>query len=196
MIAGLILAAGASRRLGRPKQLEPWREGITLLGAVIEAARSYGLDELWIVLGSGSDQVMAEVDLDDVGIIENPEWEEGLASSLRVGLDAITRQSRADAVLVLLGDQPDISPEVVDKLLGRRPRSKAMAIVPKYRYTWGNPILIDRTLWPRLMSLSGDEGAKRLLQAHPEWVEEVWVESLPPRDVDTAADVEELRPRR
>lgn len=71
-----------------------------------------------------------------------------------------------------------------------------MAIVPKYRYSWGNPVLIDRALWPRLMSLAGDQGARRLLEAHPEWVDEVWLESLPPRDVDTAADVEELRPRR
>ena len=71
-----------------------------------------------------------------------------------------------------------------------------MAIVPKYRYTRGNPVLIDRALWPRLMSLEGDEGAQRLLQAHSEWVEEVWFDSLPPRDIDTQADVEELRPRR
>ena len=195
MIAGLVLAAGGSRRLGRPKQLEPWGDGETLLGSVVAATRDFGLDEIWIVLGAEAERVMAEVDLDDFGIVENPEWEEGLASSLRAGLDAITRSSKADAALVVLGDQPGVPKEVVERLVDRRARSKAMAIVPKYRYLWGNPVLIDRALWPRLMSLTGDDGAKRLLEAHPEWVDEVWFESLPPRDVDTAADVRDLRPR-
>ena len=196
MIAGLILAAGGSRRLGRPKQLEPWGPGMTLLGAVVDRVRSFGLDELWVVLGAELDAVIAEVDLTDCGVVENPEWEEGLASSLRVGLDALTRMSKADDALILMGDQPGIAPAVVEELIATKRRSKRMAAVPKYRYAWGNPVLVDRVLWPRLISLSGDQGAKRLLQAHPEWVEEVWVESLAPRDIDTAADVEELRPRR
>lgn len=196
MIAGLILAAGGSRRLGRPKQLEPWGRGMTLLGAVVEQARGFGLDELWVVLGAELEAVVDEVDLEGCGVIENPEWDEGLASSLRVGLDALTRLSKADGALILLGDQPGLDPEVVAALIAARKKSKRMAVVPKYRYVTGNPVLVDRSLWPRLISLSGDEGAKRLLQAHPEWVEEVWFESLPPRDVDTAADVEDLRPRR
>jgi molybdenum cofactor cytidylyltransferase len=196
MIAGLILAAGGSRRLGRPKQLEPWGGDTTLLGTVIETTRGFGLDELWVVLGSELERVMAEVDLSGCGVVDNPEWEEGLASSLRVGLDALTRMSKADSVLIVLGDQPGVDPAVVAALIEKKKRAKAPAIVPKYRYAWGNPILVDRTLWPRLISLSGDEGAKRLLQAHPEWVEEVWVESLPPRDVDTASDVRDLKPRR
>lgn len=196
MIAGLVLAAGGSRRLGRPKQLEPWGPGSTLLGTVVARAREFHLGELWVVLGAGIDTILEQVDLDDCGVVENPEWEEGLASSIRVGLDAMTRMSKADAALILLGDQPGVDPAVVEALVAGKRRSKAMAAVPKYRYSWGNPVLVDRTLWPRLISLSGDGGAKQLLQAHPEWVEEVWVESLPPRDVDTARDVEDLRPRR
>jgi CTP:molybdopterin cytidylyltransferase MocA len=196
VIAALVLAAGGSRRLGRPKQLEPWGADTTLLGRVVATTRAFPVDEVWVVIGAAADRVLAEVDLDGCGVIENPEWEEGMASSLRAGLDALTRMSKADAALVVLGDQPEIDPEVVSRLVRRRRKSKAQALVPKYRYSWGHPVLIERTLWPRLMSLAGDEGAKRLLQAHPEWVEEVWMESLPPRDVDTPADVEELRPRR
>ena len=196
MIAGLLLAAGGSRRLGRPKQLEPWGKGATLLGTVVAEARTFGLDELWVVLGAELDAVLAQVDLTDLGVVENPEWEEGMASSLRVGLDALTRLSKAGSALILLGDQPGVDPDVIEALIAAKRKGRAMAVVPKYRYAWGNPVLVDRTLWPRLISLSGDGGAKLLLQAHPEWVEEVWVESLPPRDVDTARDVEDLRPRR
>lgn len=195
MIAALVLAAGGSRRLGRPKQLERWGSA-TLLDRVLEHVRRFPVDETWIVLGAEIDAVMEGVDLTDIGIIENPEWEEGLAASLRVGLDALTRLSKVEAAFIVLGDQPEIPDEVAEKLAEAWKFTKHLAVVPKYRYTWGNPVLVSRDLWPRLMSLEGDEGARRLLQAHPEWVEEVWIESLPPRDIDTQRDVEELRPRR
>ena len=188
-------AAGGSRRLGRPKQLEPWGS-TTLLGHVIDLVESFPVDETWVVVGADLDRVVNEIGPRPVGIIQNPDWETGLASSLRVGLDALTQLSKADGALVFLGDQPVVRADVVTALIEKHRRSKAMAIVPKYRYSQGNPVLIDRALWPRLMSLEGDQGAQRLLQAHSEWVEEVWFDSLPPRDIDTQADVEELRPRR
>lgn len=194
MIAALVLAAGGSKRLGRAKQLEPWGER-TLLEHVVDQVRDLPVDEVWVVLGADAGAILGAVDLAECGIVENPEWEEGIASSLRVGLDALTRLSRADHALIVLADLPEIDPAVVTELVAAQRRSRALAVVPKYRYVRGNPVLVDRALWPRLMSLSGDEGAKNLLQAHPEWVEEVWFEGLPPRDVDTAADVEELRPR-
>ncbi len=195
MIAALILAAGGSRRLGRPKQLEPWGTK-TLLSHVIDLVEAFPVDETWVVVGADLDRVVNEIGSRPVGIIQNPDWESGLASSLRVGLDALTQLSKADGALVFLGDQPSVRADVVTALIEKHRRSPAMAIVPKYRYTRGNPVLLDRVLWPRLMSLEGDEGAQRLLQAHSEWVEEVWFDSLPPRDIDTQADVEELRPRR
>ena len=194
MIAALVLAAGGSSRLGSPKQLLPWGD-TTLLGHVLEKVRKLPFDEVFVVIGASGEDVLNAVDMGSAIVIENPEWEEGLASSLRVGLDAVLRLSRADAVGIFLGDQPEISEEVVNGLLAARGSTKRQAIVPKYRYIWGNPIVIERTLWPRLMSLQGDEGAKGLLQAHPEWVHEVWFEQRPPRDVDTRADFEELRPR-
>lgn len=195
MIAALILAAGGSRRLGRPKQLEPWGQK-TLLSHIIDLVETFPVDETWVVVGADLDRVVNEIGPRPVGIIQNPDWESGLASSLRVGLDALTQLSKVDGALVFMGDQPSVRADVVTALIEKHRRSPAMAIVPKYRYTRGNPVLLDRALWPRLMSLEGDEGAQRLLQAHSEWVEEVWFDSLPPRDIDTQADVEELRPRR
>ena len=194
MIAALVLAAGGSSRLGAPKQLLQWGH-TTLLGHVLDTLRELPFDELFVVIGANADLILDQVDLTGTIVIENPEWEEGMASSLRVGLDAVLRLSRADAVGIFLGDQPDISEEVVIGLIEARRSTKRQAIVPKYRYVWGNPVVVERSLWPRLMSLEGDEGAKRLLQAHPDWVHEVWFEQRPPRDIDTRADFDELRPR-
>lgn len=192
--AALIFAAGGSRRLGRPKQLEPWGE-TNLLSHVVANTRLFGADEMWIVLGADIDRIIEETDLEDVGIIENPEWKEGLASSLRVGLDALTRLSRSDQALLVIGDQPEISIDVVNELMASHSKAGYPVTVPKYRYSYGNPAVVDKSIWPRIMSLEGDEGARRLFQAHPEWVNEVWFSELGPRDIDTETDVIEMRPK-
>lgn len=192
--AAIILAAGGSRRLGRSKQLEPWGD-TNLLGHVMARARSFPVDEVWVVLGHDSSRILEEIDFGDAGVIENPEWAEGIASSLRVGLDALTRLSRCERALIMMGDQPEASAEVVAELLESHMRSGKPVTIPKYRYTLGNPVVVERSLWSRLMSLDGDEGAMRLWRAHPEWVNEVWVPGSAPRDVDTEIDVTDLRPR-
>ena len=193
-IAALILAAGPSSRLGEPKQILPWGR-LTLLGTVVAETRAWPVDSVWVVLGSRFEDVLQAVDFADVGVVENPEWEEGMASSLRVGLDVLSRDPSTDAAFIVMGDQPGIDPDVVVALLEHRRSSTALAVVPKYRYVRGHPVLIARPLWSRLMSLEGDQGGRTLLQAHPEWVEEVWFEEIPPRDIDTADDVTDLQPR-
>jgi molybdenum cofactor cytidylyltransferase len=194
-VDALILAAGPSTRLGTPKQLIPWGSS-TLLQHVIGSIAATRVDATWVVLGASLDEILKEVDFHDAGIVENPEWEEGIASSLRVGLDAIARESEADAVLVVLADQPNVDPDVIESILERYESTGASAVVPKYRYQRGNPVLIDRSLWTRIMSLEGDQGARTLLQAHPEWVEEVWFPSVMPKDIDTERDLDELRQAR
>ena len=190
----LVLAAGPSSRLGRPKQLLPWG-GPTLLEKVVGQTVAWPVDSVWVVLGSGYEEILEAVDFGDAGVIENPEWEEGMASSLRVGLDAASRDPSTEAAFIVMGDQPGIDPAVVKALLDRRRSSDAPAIVPKYRYVRGHPVLVARSLWARLMSLEGDQGGRNLLQAHPEWVEEVFFEQLAPRDIDTGDDVTDLQPR-
>jgi molybdenum cofactor cytidylyltransferase len=192
--AAVVLAAGASRRLGRSKQLEPWG-GSNLLSHVVARTREFPVDEVWVVLGHDYERILDETELGDAGVIENPEWAEGIASSIRVALDALTRLSRADTALIVMGDQPSVPVEVVEELVASHARSDHPVTLPKYRYNQGNPVIVDRTLWPRLMSLEGDEGAQRLWQAHPEWVNEVWFSDLAPRDVDTETDIVELRPK-
>lgn len=192
--AAIVLAAGGSRRLGRTKQLEPWGD-TNLLGHVVRSASAYPVEEIWVVLGHDMEAILDSTDLGDAFVVENPEWEEGIASSIRVGLDAVHRLSRCDQALMVIGDQPHSSVEVVTELLESHARSGKPVSIPKYRYSRGTPVVISRSLWPRLMSLDGDEGGRRLWLAHPEWVNEVLFSEDPPRDVDTASDVEELRPR-
>lgn len=193
--AVLVLAAGLSTRFGTAKQLIPWGD-TTLLDHVLADIGRWPVDERWVVLGAEAESILESIDLTGWGVVINDDYEEGLASSLRVGLDALTLQTKADAVFIALGDQPEIPLHVVEELLSSHAAARPLASIPKYRYSWGNPVLVDRSLWPRLMSLEGDAGAKKLFQAHPEWVNEVWVSDLPPRDVDSPADAEELRPRR
>ena len=190
----LVLAAGASTRLGTPKQLLRWGDQ-TLLARVLTATLAWPVETVWCVLGYEADRIISEGGLPDVPTVVNPEWESGMASSLRVGLDAMTRDPHLERTFIVMGDQPSIPTEVVERLLEVAAKSRSAAIVPRYRYTWSNPVLVARPLWSRLMSLSGDEGARRLLTAHPEWVEEVLFDLMPPRDIDTPADVEELAPR-
>lgn len=192
--AAIVLAAGSSQRLGRPKQLEPWGD-TNLLGHVVSRVSRLPVDEVWVVLGHDHEHILGETDLGDSFVIENPEWEEGISSSIRVGLDAVNRLSRCEQVLIVTGDQPDASEEIVIQLLESHEKSDRPVSIPKYRYSLGTPVVVNRSLWQRLMSLEGDEGAQRLWQAHPEWVNEVWFSESPPRDVDTENDVDELRPR-
>lgn len=192
--AALILAAGGSRRLGRMKQLEPWGD-TNLLGHVLRRVESFGLEEVWVVVGHQSARVVEETDLGDAGVIENPEWEEGIASSIRVGLDALTRLSQCERALIMVGDQPETPSELVEVLLTSHATAGRPVTIPKYRYTLGNPVVVDRSLWPRVMSLAGDEGAMKLWKTHPEWLNEVWFPDPPPRDVDTETDVTDLQPR-
>ena len=193
--AALLLAGGSSSRFGTPKQLIEW-SGSTLLGHVMDQIGGWPVAERWLVLGDHAEDILDVVDTAGWGVVINDDFDEGLASSLRVGLDTLSLQSKAERVLIALGDQPSIPRNVIDEVLASHARERMLVSVPKYRYTWGNPVLVERSLWPRLMSLEGDTGAKKLFQGHPEWVNEVWFSDLPPRDVDTPSDADELRPRR
>lgn len=186
----LVLAAGASRRLGRPKQLVVVQDR-PLLQWVIDAVGNWPIDGIVLVLGAHAPEVLDTIDVGSALVVINPEWEEGIASSLRVGLDALTREPHAERAFIVLGDQPRIPAEVPAALLAAADSGKPV-IAPRYRYQRSNPVLVARSLWPRLMSLEGDAGASRLFQAHPEWVHDVWFDRLPPRDIDTEVDIADL----
>lgn len=161
----------------------------------MERTRAFPVEEVWVVLGHDFERILDELDLDDAGVVENPEWEEGVASSLRVALDALTRLSRCERALIVLGDEPEVSVSVVEGLLDSHVRSGRPVSLPTYRHAPGRPVLVERSLWPRLMSMEGDEDPMRLWKAHPEWVNEVRFDERAPRTVETEQDILDLRPR-
>lgn len=186
--AVLVLAAGGSRRLGRPKQLIDWG-GRPLLEQVVNAVRGWPASPVAVVLGANAEEILDRVDLGEASVVINPEWEEGIAASLRVGFDWLARERSIEWAFVALGDQPRVPPEVPAALLAAAEEGGRPAIVPVYRYQRGNPVLVGRRLWPRMMSLHGDAGARALLRAHPAWVDEIRFDHPMPADVDLPTDL-------
>ena len=193
--AALILAAGESKRFGGPKQLADWG-GRPLLEHVVDQVGGWPqVDEIYAVLGANAGRIMERVDLSSAAaVVENREWREGIASSLRAGLDALMGDREAEAALVVLADQPMVPAAAVERLFEARRRSGRPVILPLYRFRRGHPVLLDRWLWPRLIAgLEGDQGARNLFLSRPEWVEEVIFGEDAPRDIDTPEDLKRLR---
>jgi molybdenum cofactor cytidylyltransferase len=185
-VSGLILAAGRSSRLGRPKQLLPLA-GRPLLAHVLENAAVSALAEVVLVLGHEAARIGAAVD--DLGqrVVVNPDFAAGQSTSLRAGLAAL--DPAAAAVVVLLGDQPQVGPEVVDALIGAFRAGAGPIVAPRYGGRRGNPILFARALFPELAGVAGDEGARGIVRARAAEVVEVPVgDGPPPPDVDTEED--------
>jgi len=189
-ISGLILGAGASQRLGPPKQLLPWR-GSTMLGWVVnQAGRSTGLDEVVVVLGRAADQVREQVDFGAARVVENPVFTEGCASSYRAGIAALDSQSAA--IMIILGDQPGITPEIIDRAAEEWRQRESPIALCSYQGRKGHPMIFARSMFDQLEKLHGDKAAWKLVDANPNWVHELYLDLPFPDDVNTAQDYEQL----
>jgi molybdenum cofactor cytidylyltransferase len=186
-VAGLVLAAGGSSRLGRPKQTLPYRDS-TLLGHVLDCARACGFDQLAVALGGASDEVRTQVDLTGVTVVQNDSYGEGCASSIAAALPAL--DPRCEVRVLMLGDQPGVGPTVVRTLLARL--GEAPMAVARYEDGRGHPFAFRRSMFPELESLHGDKAVWKLLEARAGSVAEVRVPGKVPPDVDTWEDYEAL----
>lgn len=193
MIAGIVLAAGRSSRLGRPKQLLPV-QGEPLLRFTLQRILTTSLDVVYVVLGHRAQEISGFISDLPVQIVENPDAEKGQSTSVLAGLRAVL-PTDPDAVMMLLGDQPLVDPEVVNRMIARWQETRTGVVAPRYAGGPGrNPILFDRVVLPELMTLTGDIGARAIVRAHQKRgdISLVEVDSSAPRDVDTEDDYAEL----
>ncbi len=193
-VCGIVLAAGGSSRMGRPKQLLDVA-GKPMLQHVVDAAAGSCLAETVVVLGQAAEAIERAVVWPGGVRPVRVKTGGGLADSLRAGLAATRRDAAAAAIL--LGDQPQVTSDLIDWMVSRFRLSGAPCVRPVYSGAAGpvpgHPVVIARSLWPELERLQGDRGAGRLLAEHPEWVRCETIEGEPPIDVDRPEDYERLR---
>jgi molybdenum cofactor cytidylyltransferase len=182
-VAGLVLAAGGSLRLGRPKQLLPFGEA-TLLDHTVATARACAFDQLLVAVGGEADTVRARVNLTGADVVVNPGFGAGCSSSIAVAIDALDR--RATVLVLLLGDQPGVVPATVRRLVAGR--GDAPLAVCRYDDGRGHPFAFGRPVFDDLRGLHGDKAVWRMLEQRPDDVAEVPVAGPVPLDVDTWED--------
>src|SRR3954462_13109530 len=182
-VSGLVLAAGGSSRLGRPKQLLPYREA-TLLDHVVGMARECAFDELVVVIGGAAEDVRARVDLSGCEVVVNEGFGEGCSSSIAAALDVV----RGDVLVLLLGDQPGVTEASVRALLDGRGDAELAAC--RYDDGRGHPLAFSRKAFDDLRALHGDKGVRRVPARGT--VTDVRVPGGIPRDVETQADYEAI----
>lgn len=187
-VAAVVLAAGASQRMGQLKQLLPWGDDDRpMLRRVAQAALAAPVDEVIVVLGHAAECIAPALDGLSARIVVNPAWADGLSTSIRAGLDAVS--PAIQAVLFVLADQPRLTPQIMDALVARFRRTRAPIVVPAVGGRRGAPALFARPLFDELRAVQGDRGGRDLVARHPELVAAV---ELPDAalltDIDTPDD--------
>jgi len=190
-IAAIVLAAGLSSRMGSNKLLQEWR-GKPLLRWTVEAALRSAARPVVVVTGNEAAKIEAALKGLDVQFTHNPDYREGLSASLKAGLAAVPHS--ADGALVLLGDMPEVSAALIDRMLaGFSPADNRSICIAVHERKRGNPVLWARRFFPAIEALTGDAGAKHLLALHEELVCEIDADEGVLRDIDTPEALAALR---
>jgi molybdenum cofactor cytidylyltransferase len=188
-IAAIVLAAGGSARMGHPKQLLPVN-GRPMIRLVAEAVAAAGLAQVVIVTGAHAGAVRAALAGLPVETVVNETWAEGMSSSVHAGLQAL--RPEIQAVLLVLGDQPALTADLLQSLAAHYRATRAPIVAPFYRGQRGNPVLFDRVLFAELLAVEGDRGGRLVVARHQEQVERVDVQDAAVvMDIDSPQDYEE-----
>jgi molybdenum cofactor cytidylyltransferase len=194
-VSAVVLAAGRSARMGMTKQLLRVG-GQTMLERTLENVRASRVDEVALVLGASADEIRRAIPaslLEGVRVVVNEDYASGMASSLRVGLSAVSPD--ADAALIALGDQPLVRPETMNEIVERYRGSDAEIVVPHYQGSRGNPVLLGRSVFAEAMALEGDVGCRAIFAQHTDGMLRVDVNDPGIlADVDNREDYERLFP--
>ena len=184
-LAAIVLAAGSSSRMGRPKQVLPVA-GKSLVRRAAEAAVESSAATTVVVTGAAHELVEQELHDLPLRLVHNPAYEQGMSTSLRTGLEVVAPDRDVQAVVVLLADQPFVDASIVDALIDCYEQGQPRVVRPRYGGQPGNPVLWDRSLFDALAAQTGDQGGRSLLQQHADEI--AWVDLPDARlqfDVDT-----------
>ena len=193
MTGVIILAAGASTRLGQPKQKLAFK-GKSLLQNAIDAAVTSCCTPVIVVLGANAENIEAGLENECIHIIVNAEWPEGMSSSIRKGIEELQKTTpQVSDVILMVCDQPFVSAEILHQLIETKAATGKKIVASSYNHTLGVPVLFDKIFFPELLLLKGQEGAKKLLDFHKESVAQI---EFPGGDIDidTRKDYEALQP--
>jgi molybdenum cofactor cytidylyltransferase len=183
----ILLAAGASRRLGTPKQLLHFQNE-TLLKRTVKIALDSGCRPVIVVLGANAEKLAGEIEKLDVEIVENTEWKHGMGTSIRVGIKRFSdNYPNASGVILMVCDQPFVSVDLIENMVRNFHSSNAPIVASSYGDTIGVPALFSRSIFPELMQLMTDNGAKKIIYEHQENVIKIPFEAGG-IDVDTEQD--------
>ncbi|QCR32360.1 NTP transferase domain-containing protein [Lysinibacillus sp. SGAir0095] len=194
-IGAIILAAGQSARMGKPKLFLPYLNA-PLIHYPVSVAVSQKFKPIIVVGGKYFQQLQLELSefSNQIAIVHNPEYERGMSSSLKAGINAI--DAEVDGVFIFLGDQPFVSNDVVQNLIHvyRQNKKKGIKIIrPRYATQHGHPILFDKSLFHEFQSLKGDEGGKSIIKANEDKLIVVDFENTRLNlDIDTPQEYESL----
>ena len=187
MIGLLLLAAGASTRLGQPKQLLQF-QGQSLLERSIGTAMTAAVDERLLVLGANANQIQDKVPLLGMEKLINPNWEEGMASSIRLGLNhLVQKRPSLDAVIIMLCDQPYVTPSLLNEFIAIYQETASPIVAAAYNDVLGVPALFAHGTFYKLLALQGDKGARAIIPDYQDFLQSV---SFPKGtiDIDTPED--------
>ena len=186
----LILAAGESSRMGQPKQLLPYKDTNLLLHTV-KQANAIKYSDVFIVIGAHFSDVFKSIRGQKATVIMNSNWEEGMGSSLKKGIDFIKNKNNYDQVLITLGDIPLITTEHYEELISLSDSSGKRIVLTSYEEVSGVPAIFDRSLFNELFAMSNGEGAKPVIKKYKKEVIEM-TSKTPYFDVDTQETYQEL----
>jgi molybdenum cofactor cytidylyltransferase len=164
-VAGIILAAGQSTRMGQPKQLLAFKNQ-TILGQVVDTALESDLHDIIVVVGHEAERMRPHLDGRNLKIIFNKDYAKGQHTSIQAGINAVSRSCHG--AMFLLSDQPLVKRETINTLIRAFCRSTSALVIPYYKKKRGNPVIIRRDLWPELMGLPPDTGARAIFHRHKE----------------------------
>jgi molybdenum cofactor cytidylyltransferase len=186
MIWAMVLAAGESRRMGEAKLLLPFG-GKTIIEIIIESVIRSKVDKILVVLGSDKEKIEEKIKSLPLEFAFNPDYRSGMLSSIQAGFKALPED--AQAVLIILGDQPSVSSEVIDKIIAAYKKKGKGIVLPVYKKERGHPVLIDTKYRQQVANLSPKIGLRELVYNRPDDILEVKVEtSSVLRDIDDAED--------